>query len=112
MWQQRCAFESRGNDWDGGACREFPESAALLRAQVLERWLVRRLVWLHFLRTGNETAEKEVKLSCFCTGPAIRARYQTFLSETIATFVWCLSWARFFPKAVAAGGLANGVGPY
>src|SRR6267143_5538866 len=81
-------------------------------AQVLGAMAGATLVWLHFLPHWKETAEKEVKLSCFCTGPAIRSAIPNLLSEIIATFVLVFVVGAIFSKAVAAGGLANGLGPY
>src|SRR5246127_1667159 len=81
-------------------------------AQVLGAVAGATLVWLHYLPHWKETAEKDVKLSCFCTGPAIRSAIPNLLSEIIATFVLVFVVGAIFSKAVAAGGLANGLGPY
>src|SRR6202007_1261175 len=70
------------------------------------------LVCVHYLPHWKETAEKDVKLSCFCTGPAIRRAIPNLLSEVIATFVLVFVVGAIFSKAVAAGGLASGLGPY
>jgi glycerol uptake facilitator len=81
-------------------------------AQVLGAMAGATLVWLHYLPHWKETAEKDVKLSCFCTGPAIRRAIPNLLSEVIATFVLVFVVGAIFSKAVAAGGLASGLGPY
>jgi glycerol uptake facilitator protein len=81
-------------------------------AQVLGAMAGATLVWLHYLPHWKETAEKDVKLSCFCTGPAIRRAIPNLLSEVIATFVLVFVVGAIFSKAVAAGGLAGGLGPY
>jgi glycerol uptake facilitator protein len=81
-------------------------------AQVLGAMAGATLVWLHYLPHWKETAEKDVKLSCFCTGPAIRSALPNLLSEIIATFVLVFVVGAIFSKAVAAGGLASGLGPY
>jgi glycerol uptake facilitator protein len=81
-------------------------------AQVLGAMAGATLVWMHYLPHWKETAEKNVKLSCFCTGPAIRSAIPNLLSEIIATFVLVFVVGAIFSKAVAAGGLASGVGPY
>jgi len=81
-------------------------------AQVLGAMAGAALVWVHYLPHWKETAEKDVKLSCFCTGPAIRSAIPNLLSEIIATFVLVFVVGAIFSKAVAAGGLANGLGPY
>src|ERR1700746_3878366 len=81
-------------------------------AQVLGAMAGAALVWVHYLPHWKETAEKDVKLSCFCTGPAIRSAIPNLLSEIIATFVLVFVVGAIVAKAVAAGGLANGLGPY
>jgi glycerol uptake facilitator protein len=81
-------------------------------AQLLGAMAGAVLVWVHYLPHWKETAEKDVKLSCFCTGPAIRSAIPNLLSEIIATFVLVFVVGAIFSKAVAAGGLANGLGPY
>lgn len=45
------------------------------------------LVWLHYLPHWEVTAEKDAKLACFCTGPAIRNPVANIISEIIGTFV-------------------------
>src|SRR5713101_6521343 len=81
-------------------------------AQVLGAMAGAALVWIHYLPHWKETAEKDVKLSCFCTGPAIRSAIPNLLSEIIATFVLVFVVGAIFSKAVAAGGPAVGLGPY
>ena len=93
---------------DGGFQKVLPYFVA----QVLGAMAGATLVWLHYFPHWAETAEKEVKLSCFCTGPAIRSALPNLLSEMIATFVLVFVVGAIFSKAVAAAGLAGGVGPY
>src|SRR5260370_31691873 len=76
-------------------------------AQVLGAMAGATLVWMHYLPHWKETAEKGVKLSCFCTGPAIRSAIPNLLSEIIATFVLVFVGGAIFSKAVAACGVAN-----
>src|SRR5947208_8256004 len=92
---------------DGGFQKVLPYFVA----QILGAMAGATLVWLHYFPHWAETAEKEVKLSCFCTGPAIRSALQNLLSEMIATFVLVLVVGAIFSNAVASAGLAGGVGP-
>src|SRR5258707_1905822 len=71
-------------------------------AQLLGAMAGATLVWVHFLPHWKETAEKDVKLSCLCTGPALRSALPNLLSEIIATFVLVFVVGAIFSKAVAA----------
>src|SRR5437868_11095023 len=66
-------------DWSNVV--EFPA------AQILGAFVGAVLVWLHFYPHWGETPDKESKLACFCTSPAIRSLIPNLLSEVIATFV-------------------------
>jgi glycerol uptake facilitator protein len=81
-------------------------------AQVLGAVAGATLVWLHYLPHWKETEDKTLKLGCFCTTPAIRNAVTNLLSEVIATFVLVFVVGTIFSKAVAASGLASGLGPY
>jgi len=70
------------------------------------------LVWLHYLPHWALTPEKDLKLACFTTGPAVRASGANMLSETVGTFVLVLVIAAIFSKAVSASGPAAGLGPF
>lgn len=45
------------------------------------------LVWLHYMPHWAATSEKDLKLACFSTGPAIRNTGTNLISEIIGTFV-------------------------
>lgn len=81
-------------------------------AQILGAMTGATLVWLHYLPHWIETTDEDVKLSCFCTGPAIRNALANLLSEIIATFVLVFVVGAIFSKSVAGSGIASGVGPY
>jgi glycerol uptake facilitator protein len=70
------------------------------------------LVWLHFLPHWKETEDKELKLLCFSTMPAIRSFVANMISEIIGTFVLVFVVGAIFSKAVAGTGLAAGFGAY
>ena len=81
-------------------------------AQMLGAIAGATIVWLHYFPHWKETEDKILKLRCFSTGPAIRSALPNLLSEVIATFVLVFVAGAIFSKAVATGGLANGLGPY
>jgi glycerol uptake facilitator protein len=70
------------------------------------------LVWLHFFPHWKETEDKDLKLLCFSTMPAIRNFTANMISEIIGTFVLVLVVGAIFSKAVAGSGLAGGLGAY
>jgi glycerol uptake facilitator protein len=70
------------------------------------------LVWLHFLPHWKETEDKELKLLCFSTMPAIQNFAANMISEIIGTFVLVFVVGAIFSKAVAGTGLAAGFGAY
>lgn len=62
------------------------------------------LVWVHYLPHFKVTEDKDAKLGCFCTGPAIRHTVTNFFGEAIGTFV--LVYAVLHVTS-AAGGLGS-----
>ncbi len=48
-------------------------------------------VWSVYRNHFNATDNAEAKLAVFCTGPAIRDRFDNLVSETLATFVFILA---------------------
>jgi glycerol uptake facilitator protein len=92
----------------GSFAKFFP----YLVAQVLGAMAGATLVWIQFFPHWKETPEKDLKLACFCTGPAIRSVIPNLISEIIATFVLVFVVGAIFSKAVAGSGLATGLGPY
>jgi glycerol uptake facilitator protein len=56
-------------------------------AQLLGAIFGATLVYLHYLPHWKETADPDVKLGVFSTGPAIRSTGANFISEFIGTFV-------------------------
>jgi len=70
------------------------------------------LVWLHFLPHWKETEDKDLKLLCFSTMPAIRNFTANLISEIIATLVLVFVVGAIFSKAVAGTGLTPGLGGY
>jgi glycerol uptake facilitator protein len=82
-------------------------------AQILGAFVGAVVVWVHFYPHWAETADKEAKLACFCTSPAIRTLIPNLLSEVIATFVLVFVVAAIFSKrALAPNTLTPGIGPY
>lgn len=56
-------------------------------AQMIGAILGGCLVYLHYLPHWKETEDKDTKLACFATGPAIPSTLGNFISEFIGTFV-------------------------
>jgi glycerol uptake facilitator protein len=82
-------------------------------AQILGAFMGAVVVWVHFYPHWAETADKEAKLACFCTSPAIRSAIPNLLSEIIATFVLVFVAAAIFSRRwVAPNNLPPGTGPY
>jgi glycerol uptake facilitator protein len=90
---------------------QFAKLAPYFAAQLLGAFTGAIFVWLHYLPHWKETREADLKLACFCTGPAIRNFATNLLSEIIGTFVLVLVAGAIFSKSIAAGGLASGLGP-
>src|SRR5262249_24684941 len=84
----------------------------LICAQFLGAFLGAALVWLHYLPHWKETPDPSLKLGVFCTAPAIRNTAANLISEIIGTFVLVFIAGAIFAKAVAATGVAGGLGPY
>lgn len=70
------------------------------------------LMWLHFMPHWKETENKDFKLLCFCTMPAIRDFIANLIREIIGTFVLVFVVGAIFSKAVAGSGLVPGLGAY
>jgi glycerol uptake facilitator len=98
----------------GFAIREgsFAKLLPYLVAQMLGAMAGAALVWLHYHPHWKETTDTSAKLGCFCTAPAIRNPLANFSSEVIATFVLVFVVGAIFSTKVAAGGPAQGIGPY
>ena len=56
-------------------------------AQMLGAALGATLVWLQYRDHFGATEDADAKLAVFCTGPAIRNRFNNLVSEMIGTFV-------------------------
>ncbi len=69
-------------------------------------------MWLHFFPHWAVTPQKDLKLACLSTWPAIRCAVANILAELIETFDLVLGIAAIFSKHVSASGPAAGLGPY
>ena len=95
------------------ASGDWSNAVPFAAAQILGAFLGAILVWVHFYPHWAETGDKEAKLACFCTSPAIRSMVPNLLSEVIATFVLVFVVAAIFSKrSLAPGTLSPGLGPY
>jgi glycerol uptake facilitator protein len=91
---------------------EFAKIAPYLCAQFAGAFLGAVLVWVHFLPHWELTPSPVLKLSCFCSVPAIRRFGANLISEILGTLVLVLVVGAMFTKAVATSGPAPGLGPY
>jgi glycerol uptake facilitator protein len=88
----------------------FSKLPIYLPAQVLGAMCGALLVWLHFLPHWAVTPDRDAKLACFSTSPAIAHFPSNFFGEAIGTFVLIAVVAAMSSKAV--GIVPPGVGPY
>lgn len=56
-------------------------------AQFLGAFIGSFLVWLIYRQHFSITEDKDLKLACFCTGPALRSAPNNLISEIVGTFV-------------------------
>jgi glycerol uptake facilitator protein len=91
---------------------QFAKVAPYVTSQMAGAFVGAILMWLHFLPHWKETENKDFKLLCFCTMPAIRNFIANLISEIIGTFVLVFVVGAIFSKAVAGSGLVPGLGAY
>lgn len=92
---------------------DWHKVAIYIPAQMLGAFLGATIVWLHYLPHWRETESQDLKLACFCTGPAIRDARGNWLSEIIATFVLIFVINAIVSKAVGSpNAIPAGVAPY
>lgn len=58
-----------------------------LAAQMAGAFVGAVIVWICYKQHFDETADKDLKLAVFSTGPAIRNPFYNFLTEMIGTFI-------------------------
>jgi glycerol uptake facilitator protein len=90
----------------------FVKLAPYTIAQMAGAFVGAVLVWLHFLPHWKATEDKDLKLLCFSTMPAIRNFGANLLSEIIGTFVLVFVVGAMFSKGVAGIGYTAGLGGY
>jgi glycerol uptake facilitator protein len=90
----------------------FEKLVPYVIAQMAGAFVGAFLVWLHFLSHWKATEDKDLKLLCFSTMPAIRSLAANLISEIIGTFVLVFVVGTMFSKAVAGTGYASGLGGY
>ena len=94
------------------ATGQFAKFAPYVISQMAGAFVGAILMWLHFLPHWKETENKDFKLLCFCTMPAIRNFIANLISEIIGTLVLVVVVGAIFSKAVAGSGLVPGLGAY
>jgi glycerol uptake facilitator protein len=90
----------------------FAKLVPYVIAQMVGAFVGAVLVWLHFLPHWKETENKDLKLLCFSTMPAIRNFSANMISEIIGTFVLVFVIGAMFSRAVAGIGYTPGLGGY
>lgn len=80
-------------------------------AQILGALCGAVVVWLHYKPHWELTEDRDAKLACFATIPAVDAAGWNLLSEIIGTFVLVLVATALFSKRIAPAGVAPGLGP-
>jgi glycerol uptake facilitator protein len=72
---------------------DFPWSdvPGYMTSQLTGAFVGGAVVWLHYLPHWKRTTDQGVKLSVFCTGPAIRNTFSNLVSEIIGTAVLILA---------------------
>jgi glycerol uptake facilitator protein len=90
----------------------FAKLVSYVIAQMVGAFVGAVLVWLHFLPHWKETENKDLKLLCFSTMPAIRNFSANMISEIIGTFVLVFVIGAMFSRAVAGIGYTPGLGGY
>lgn len=81
---------------------DYSKLATYIPAQLLGGFLGAIVVWLHYLPHWRATQDPDLKLACFCTGPAIRDLKANWLSEVIGTIVLLVVIASISSKAVGS----------
>jgi glycerol uptake facilitator protein len=76
-------------------------------AQMIGAMIGAILVWIHYLPHWAETEDKAIKLSVFCTSPALRNPGANLISEIIGTFLLV-----FFILALGGVEMADGLGTF
>lgn len=91
---------------------DFSKLVPYTIAQTLGALVGAALVWVHYLPHWSQTPDPGLKLACFCTGPAIRAKGANLVSETLGTLLLVFIIATIFAKSVSPTGPAAGLAPY
>jgi glycerol uptake facilitator protein len=92
---------------------DFSKLAVYIPAQMLGAFVGAVIVWIHYLPHWAATPEQDLKLACFCTGPAIRDAKSNWISEIIATFFLILTISALVTNTLGGtGAIPRGVAPY
>ena len=99
------AFAIVSGDWS--------KAPVYIPAQLIGGFLGACVVWLHYLPHWRATEDADLKLACFCTGPAIRDLKWNAVSEIIGTIVLIVVIAAIASKAVGSPlAIQPGLTPY
>lgn len=76
-----------------------------LAAQMAGAFVGAVIVWISYKQHFDETADKDLKLAVFSTGPAIRNPFYNFLTEMIGTFILVFGALSMSPSETSLGTL-------
>jgi glycerol uptake facilitator protein len=79
------------------------DAAVYISAQFIGAMIGALLVYVTYRSHFNATSDKDAKLACFCTGPAIRDLPQAFVCEMIGTFALLLPIFLMASPKIAVG---------
>ena len=91
---------------------DFAKCFPYLIAQLTGAFVGAALVWLFYLPHWAVTEDRDAKLGCFCTSPAIRSYGSNFFCEFLATFVLVTVVGSISSKLVLTTGAAAGLSPF
>lgn len=92
---------------------DYSKMATYIPAQLIGGFLGAVVVWAHYMPHWRATQDPDLKLACFCTGPAIRDLKANWLSEVIGTIVLLVVIASISSKAVGSPSpIQPGFAPY
>jgi len=69
---------------------EWSKVPAYIGAQFIGAFIGAFIVWIAYRQHFDTTLNGDLKLAVFCTAPAIRSRFDNFMTEAVGTFILVL----------------------
>ncbi|MFT3705691.1 MAG: MIP/aquaporin family protein [Agriterribacter sp.] len=69
---------------------EWSKVPVYIAAQFIGAFIGSFIVWLSYRQHFDATIDGDLKLAVFCTAPAIRSRFDNFITELVGTFILVL----------------------